>query len=48
MADPYKFLSGLGQAHLIKSIAILVDDDEELLRFLFSKKDTVISWTRLL
>lgn len=42
MADPYKFLSGLGQAHLIKSIAILVNDDEELLRFLFSKKDTVL------
>ncbi len=42
MADPYRFLSGLGQAHLIKSISILVNDDEDLLRFLFSKKDTVI------
>jgi len=42
MSDPYKFLSGLGQTHLIKCISILLDNDEEMLRFLFSHKDRAL------
>lgn len=42
MSDPYKFLSGLGQAHLIKCISLLLDHDEDRLKFLFSHKDRAI------
>jgi hypothetical protein len=42
MADPYKFLSGVGQAHLLTSISILFNYDEDLIRFFFSHKDPVL------
>lgn len=42
MSDPYKFLSGLGQTHLIKCISILLDHDEEMLKFIFSHKDRAL------
>ena len=42
MADPYKFLSGLGQAHLLNAISILFNHDEELLQFFFSHKEPVL------
>lgn len=42
MADPYKFLSGVGQAHLLKCISILFNYDEELIKFFFSHKEPVL------
>lgn len=42
MSDPYKFLSGLGQTHLIRCISILLDNDEDMLRFIFSHKDRAL------
>ena len=42
MADPYKFLSSVGQAHLLNSISILFNHDEDLIRFFFSHKEPVL------
>lgn len=42
MADPYKFLSGLGQAHLARCISILFGYDEQMLQFFFSHKEPVL------
>jgi len=42
MADPFKFLSGIGQNHLLKSIGILFNHDEEMMRFFFSHKQPVL------
>ena len=42
MADPYKFLSSVGQAHLLNTISLLFNHDEELLRFFFSHKEPVL------
>ena len=42
MGDPYKFLSGLGQAHLLNAISILFNHDEEFLQFFFSHKEPVL------
>ena len=42
MADPYKFLSNFGQAHLLNSISILFNNDERLLQFFFSHKEPVL------
>jgi len=42
MGDPYKFLSGLGQAHLLNAISILFNHDETLKLFFFSHKEPVL------
>ena len=42
MADPYRFLSGVGQQHLLKCISILFNHDEELLKFFFSHKQPIL------
>ena len=42
MADPYKFLSGLGQAHLLNCISVLFAHDEDLISFFFSHKEPVL------
>lgn len=42
MADPYKFLSSVGQAHLLNAISILFDNDEDLIHFFFSHKEPVL------
>lgn len=42
MADPYKFLSHVGQAHLLNVISVLFDHDEDLIRFFFSHKEPVL------
>jgi len=42
MADPYKFLSSVGQAHLLNSISVLFAHDEDLIRFFFSHKEPVL------
>ena len=42
MADPYKFLSGFGQTHLLNAISILFDHDEQMLQFFFSHKEPVL------
>lgn len=42
VADPYKFLSGLGQVHLLHAISILFHHDEALLQFFFSHKEPVL------
>ena len=42
LADPYKFLSGLGQTHLLHAISILFNHDEALLQFFFSHKEPVL------
>lgn len=42
MADPYKFLSSVGQAHLLNSISVLFDHDEDLIKFFFSHKEPVL------
>jgi len=42
MADPYKFLSNFGQAHLLNAISILFNHDEQLLEFFFSHKEPVL------
>ncbi len=39
MSDPYKFLSSLGQAHLVKCISIILRHDEDRLKFFFSHKE---------
>lgn len=42
MADPYRFLSNFGQAHLLNAISILFDHDEQLLEFFFSHKEPIL------
>lgn len=42
MADPYKFLSGIGQQHLLQCIKILFNHDEDLTYFFFSHKQPVL------
>lgn len=42
MADPYKFLSSVGQAHLLNAISVLFGHDENLIRFFFSHKEPVL------
>jgi hypothetical protein len=42
MADPYKFLSGTGQRHLLRCISILFNHDEDLMKFFFSHKEPVL------
>ena len=42
MADPYKFLSGVGQRHLLSCISNLFNHDEQLLQFFFSHKEPVL------
>lgn len=42
MADPYKFLSGVGQAHLLNCISTLFNHDEDLIHFFFSRKEPVL------
>jgi len=42
MADPYKFLSSVGQAHLLNSISVLFNYDEDLIHFFFSHKEPVL------
>lgn len=42
MADPYKFLSSVGQAHLLNVISVLFDHDEDLIHFFFSHKEPVL------
>lgn len=42
MADPYKFLSGIGQQHLLHCISLLFNHDEALLMFFFSHKQPVL------
>lgn len=42
MADPYKFLSGVGQAHLLNCISVLFNHDEDLIKFFFSHKEPVL------
>jgi len=42
MADPYKFLSNVGQAHLLNCISVLFDYDENLIHFFFSHKEPVL------
>lgn len=42
MGHPHRFTSDLGRAHLVHSISILVDHDEELLQFLFSHKEPAL------
>jgi hypothetical protein len=42
MADPYKFLSGVGQQHLLYCISVLFNYDEDLLMFFFSHKQPIL------
>lgn len=42
MADPYKYLSGIGQQHLLKCISILFNHDEDMLKFFFSHKEPIL------
>jgi hypothetical protein len=42
MSDPYKFLSSVGQAHLLNAISVLFNHDEDLIRFFFSHKEPVL------
>ncbi len=42
MSDPYKFLSSVGQAHLLNAISILFNHDEDLIHFFFSHKEPVL------
>ena len=42
MADPYKFLSSVGQAHLLNVISVLFNYDEDLIHFFFSHKEPVL------
>lgn len=42
MADPYRFLTALGQERLRSCISVLFGHDEELLRFFFSHKEPVL------
>ena len=42
MADPYKFLSGIGQAHLLHCISVLFNYDEDLIYFFFSHKQPIL------
>jgi hypothetical protein len=42
MADPYKFLSSVGQAHLLNAISVLFNHDEDLIHFFFSHKEPVL------
>lgn len=42
MGDPYKFLSGVGQQHLLKCITILFNHNEDLIKFFFSHKQPIL------
>jgi hypothetical protein len=42
VANPYKFLSNFGQAHLLHCISTLFGHDEALLQFFFSHKEPVL------
>jgi hypothetical protein len=42
MADPYKFLSSVGQAHLLNCISTLFGHNEDLIYFFFSHKEPVL------
>lgn len=42
MADPYKFLSGTGQRHLLQCISVLFNYDDDLMKFFFSHKEPVL------
>jgi hypothetical protein len=42
MGDPYRFLSGVGQQHLLKCICILFNHDEDLIKFFFSHKQPIL------